>query len=1007
VAEERLQRKLAAILSADVVGYSRLMGIDEAGTLAGLKSMRRDLIDPVIAAHSGRTIKLIGDGSLVEFGSVVDAVTCALEIQNSIREHNDGSPEEGWIQFRMGINVGDVIVDGDDIYGDGVNVAARIEALAEPGGIYVSRAVADEVRDKLPIKLETRGERRVKNVARPIEVFRVSAGEAGSTMALDAGLRSPALLMHWPPESDRDRSPYRGLKPLETVDAGIFFGRDAPIAEGIDRIRSLSASGAARLLVILGASGAGKSSFLRAGLLPQLEHDSSHFMPLPVMRPGRSALFGENGLLGAVEAVLPNRTRADIRAAIREGDAGVRRLLLEFRSARARRPQAGGLQTETPVVVFAIDQAEELFRIEGADESAALLTIIRGLALQEQPAVIVIFAIRSDSYDALQHAKPLEGLAQSAVPLLPMPRVSYKEVIEGPARRLEEAGGRLTIEPQLTQRLLGDIEKGGGSDALPLLAFTLEQLYLDYRPSGALRLGDYEKFGGLKGAIDAAVERALARADDDSRIPRDRRAREALLRRGLIPWLAGIDPDSKAPRRNIARRNDIPAEAAPLINLLVEERLLSSDTTLTPDPATGQETRVSTIEPTHEALLRQWGLLEGWLQEDFALLATLEGVKRAARDWDANARAEAWLAHQGQRLAEAQVLDARPDIAAKLDAIDRQYLAECQAKEEAAREAESAANSRRRRLQAAIYMLLVGVIAGLIGWINQAYITEQWRWWRTDQPFAAAHIWPYVLESAAEHALKPRDIFKECSAEQEKDYCPQMVVLPAGSFIMGSPATEPGHQPSEQPQHLVTIAKPFAVSKFELTFDEWDTCVDYGDCPQGITDSGWGRGRQPVINVTWGDAQRYVAWWSKMTGRPYRLLTEAEYEYSARAGSTTAYPWDDNIGQDNANCKDCGSQWDNKQTAPVGSFAANGFGLFDTVGNVWEWVEDCLSENYQDAPTDGSAGIVGRDCNNRIVRGGSWQNTPDHLRSAARLGPSLGFRDNLLGFRIGRTLNSP
>ena len=175
MAEERLQRRLAAILATDVVGYSRLMGIDEVGTLARLKAMRRDLIDPTIAAHSGRTIKLMGDGSLVEFASVIDAVACAVEIQNLIREHNGDGHDDEKIQFRMGINVGDVIVDGDDIYGDGVNIAARIEALADPGGIFIARGAADEVRDKLPIRLESRGERSVKNIARPIEVFSIAA----------------------------------------------------------------------------------------------------------------------------------------------------------------------------------------------------------------------------------------------------------------------------------------------------------------------------------------------------------------------------------------------------------------------------------------------------------------------------------------------------------------------------------------------------------------------------------------------------------------------------------------------------------------------------------------------------------------------------------------------------------------------------------------------------------------------------------------------------------------
>ena len=573
-------------------------------------------------------------------------------------------------------------------------------------------------------------------------------------------------------------------------------------------------------------------------------------------------------------------------------------------------------------------------------------------------------------------------------------------MVEGPARRFVDAGGNLSVEPQLTLRLLEDIETSGGGDALPLLAFTLEQLFLEYRRAGALRLEYYVEFGGLRGAINAAVERALARADTDARLPRDSKAREALLRRGLVPWLAGIDPDMKSPRRNISRRQDIPEEALPLIDLLVEERLLSTDAQVTKDAITGVESLSVTIEPAHEALLRQWDLLQAWLTEDAGLLAVLEGVKRASRDWAAHDRDAASLTHATDRLAAAERLTARPDLAANLEPTDRAYLAACQ-------KAESVARGRSRRVQASIYILLIGLSAGLVGWINQSYIAEHWRWWWTDRPFVAANIWPYVLKPAAEQALKPEDMFRECSALQGKDYCPQMVVLPAGSFIMGSPATEQGHQPSEEPQHLVRIAKPFAVSKSELTFDEWDTCVNYDGCPQSVADSGWGHGQQPLINVTWGDAQHYVAWLSKMTGKPYRLLTEAEYEFAARAGATTAYSWGDDIGKDKANCKGCGSQWDNTQTAPIGSFAANGFGLFDMVGNVWEWVEDCVKDNYDGAPTDGSAWIEGGDCKNRMVRGGSWNNTPVNLRAANRVATSTGFRDNLLGFRVARTLIVP
>jgi adenylate cyclase len=175
MAEGREQRRLAAILAADVVGYSRLMEADESGTLTRLRALRRDIIDPSIAKHSGRMVKLMGDGALVEFASAIDAVTCAVEIQKNVREHNTAEAGDSAIWFRIGINVGDIIVDGDDIYGDGVNIAARLEGLAEPGGIFISRTAADQVRDKVPIRIEDRGDFTVKNITRPIQVFCVIA----------------------------------------------------------------------------------------------------------------------------------------------------------------------------------------------------------------------------------------------------------------------------------------------------------------------------------------------------------------------------------------------------------------------------------------------------------------------------------------------------------------------------------------------------------------------------------------------------------------------------------------------------------------------------------------------------------------------------------------------------------------------------------------------------------------------------------------------------------------
>src|SRR5499427_6813814 len=169
-------RRLAAILAADVAGYSRLMGEDEEGTLAELKAIRRELSDPKVKEHRGRIVKTTGDGLLIEFASVVDAVRCAVEVQRAMAERNADVPADRRIELRIGINLGDIIRDGRDIYGDGVNVAARLEALAEPGGICVSRVVRDQVRDKLPYGFEDMGEQQVKNIFRPVRAYSISVG---------------------------------------------------------------------------------------------------------------------------------------------------------------------------------------------------------------------------------------------------------------------------------------------------------------------------------------------------------------------------------------------------------------------------------------------------------------------------------------------------------------------------------------------------------------------------------------------------------------------------------------------------------------------------------------------------------------------------------------------------------------------------------------------------------------------------------------------------------------
>jgi formylglycine-generating enzyme required for sulfatase activity len=260
--------------------------------------------------------------------------------------------------------------------------------------------------------------------------------------------------------------------------------------------------------------------------------------------------------------------------------------------------------------------------------------------------------------------------------------------------------------------------------------------------------------------------------------------------------------------------------------------------------------------------------------------------------------------------------------------------------------------------------------------------------------------------------LKPGDTFRDC------DECSEMVVIPAGSFMMGSPESEEGRSPDEGPQHKVSIPEPFAVGRFEVTFDEWEACAADGGCAgHEPPDEGWGRGRRPVIHVSWDNAQAYVAWLSARTGQDYRLLSEAEWEYAARAGDTTRFFFGDDetrlcnfangadrsattLDARNMACSDGFGD----MTAPVGAFAANTFRLHDMLGNVWEWTQDCWRDSYSGASGDGAARTDG-DCASRVVRGGSWAIIPRGLRSAFRAYLEVDYRDDDVGFRVARSLS--
>ena len=386
------------------------------------------------------------------------------------------------------------------------------------------------------------------------------------------------------------------------------------------------------------------------------------------------------------------------------------------------------------------------------------------------------------------------------------------------------------------------------------------------------------------------------------------------------------------------------------------------------------------------------------LRQDLDWIREHTRIGELAGRWEARGRPEALLL-RGEDITAAQAwVDRRkPDAPAITETVRAFIRASREA--EATYLAKSKATRRRviwtQALSVAFGLAVVGLGAG---WLKQDWLKERAYLWRNVN----------VLTAAEENALKSGDAFHESTD------CSEMVVIPAGHFLMGSPADQKERQSNEGPQHEVIFAHAFALAKFDVTFDNWDACAAHGVCNPRILDEGWGRGRNPIINVTWDDARRYIAWICNLTGKPYRLPSEAEWEYAARAGTITKYFFgaDETLIDQYA--------WvgaDVRSTHPVGEKKPNPFGLFDVYGNVTQWVEDCYNDNYKGAPTDGSAWITG-DCRFRITRGGSYRTLTPYISSSRRghipvtaVDPVIvhGFTAMSsagIGFRVARTLDT-
>ena len=491
----------------------------------------------------------------------------------------------------------------------------------------------------------------------------------GGLYRLRDAIRGTGISAHsfvWPPPDDVDRAPYRGWEPFEQVDAAVFFGRDAPIVHGLDELRGMRLAETKSLFVVLGPSGTGKSSFLRAGLLPRLAREDRRFTLLGVARPGRNALTGDAGLAAAIwhardKLGLSAPSLGEIKSACTDDIERLRELLIEVQQAAADRlpdPVRGDEKPTPPTLILPLDQAEELFSADAGAQGAELMSLIRRLTVRTdlQPLnLIVVATIRTDRYEVMQTHPELAGVESRVFDdLKPMPPTQFKEVITGPAARASEGGRRLAISPDLVERLLVDAAEG--ADTLPMLSLTLARLYADYGSTGELTVEQYEAMGGMRRVVETEINEVLSTDPDQRRHQLD------CLRAAFIPWLATVNPHNDQPMRRMARYDDLPEESRPLIDALVAKRLLLKD----------QRDGQVVVEVALESLLRQWDDLADWLREQRQELQVADDVERADTAWRSNGKDPAWLL-AGSRLADAEKVVGSSTFTQRMNPV-REYL---------------------------------------------------------------------------------------------------------------------------------------------------------------------------------------------------------------------------------------------------------------------------------------------------------------------------------------------
>jgi formylglycine-generating enzyme required for sulfatase activity len=654
---------------------------------------------------------------------------------------------------------------------------------------------------------------------------------------------------------------------------------------------------------LVGPSGSGKSSVVRAGLVPKLRKETQEPWEIITMVPGgRPFRHLASALLPLLETDLREVDRLDeIGKLAHKLPEGTIELCDVITRILAK-------QLGTRRLLLFVDQWEELYthgRKDGKIAQDSIAFIDQLLHASTASPLNVVLTLRADFMgDALGYRPLADRLQGGQVNLGPMNAEELQQAVTQPAALLHTS-----FESGLAERIIKAVDNQPGH--LPLVEFVLQRLW-EAKPGGMLRHQDYEAMGDLEGAIAYTADKVY------QNLP----AAEQPHVEKIFLQLVQVS-ETAPPTRRRALWSEWDEASKQIVRRLADARLLV--------------TTENTVEVAHEALIHHWQTLQEWLDNHKEFLLWRKRLQEAMEAWD-KAKHDGAALLSGARLKEAERWKKRRvDYLTKPEneyiqlGVRRRYIAQS--------------------LVSGLAVLLI-LIAGFIQWADQERISKR----------AGIYI---LLAKAGIYTLQP-----------------EMVAIPGGSFLMGSPDSDTEAGKDEKPQHRVTV-QPFLVGKYEVTFDEYDVfshliendggCTDKHEIKVNVGDEGWGRGQQPVVNVSWEDAVCYAQWLSNKTGKDYSLPSEAEWEYAARAGTTTTYWWGDDIGNNRANCDGCSSQWSGKLTAPVGSFPANGFKLHDTIGNVWEWVADCYHDSYKSAPNDGTvwhwqSGY----CEWRVVRGGAW-----------------------------------